>query len=161
MFDWSRILPPKRNDYQGSKLSFYFLIGLGCIFSFRGCVHYFAPDGGSGIIAGMPLETYSEGAVQVIINSFGVYGIGHLLEAAVVWLVVFRYRSLIPLIYVFVLCSQTLGVALLMAKPLPVVPPGQIAIYVMLPLSALFFLLSIKKPVTASSLASAAQETHA
>ena len=165
MFDWSRVLPPKRNDYEGHPLAFYFLIALGCIFTFRGCVHYFAPDGGSGIIAGFPLETYSDGAVQAIINSFGVYGIGHLLEAAIVWLVLFRYRSLIPLVYAFVLCHNLLGVALLAAKPLPVVPPGQVGIYVLLPLTALFFLLSIRKPAVTSDVAGAtaspAQETQA
>jgi hypothetical protein len=149
MFKWSTILPPARNDYAGSKLALYFLILLGCMFTFRGCVHYFAPDGGSGIIAGIPLETYSAGAVQAIINSFGVYGIGHLLEAVIVWLVVVRYRSLIPLTYAFVLCSQLLGIALLSAKPLPVIPPGQIAVYVLLPVTCAFFLLSIR--ITASS----------
>jgi hypothetical protein len=86
------------------------------MFTFRGCVHYFAPDGGSGIIAGIPLETYSEGAVKTIVNSFGVYGIGHLLEAA-----------------------------LLAMKPLPVVPPGQIGVYVLLPVTSAFFLLSIRR----------------
>ena len=165
MFDWSTILPPKRNDYAGNQLAFYYLILLGCIFTFRGCVHYFAPDGGSGIIAGIPLETYSPGAVQAIINGFGVYGIGHLLEAAIVWLVVFRYRSLIPLAYAFVLCSQLLAVALLAAKPLPVVPPGQIGVYVLLPITFLFFLLSVRKPAAAleraGAIARAAQETHA
>ena len=108
---------------------------------------------------------YSDGAVQAIINSFGVYGIGHLLEAAIVWLVLFRYRSLIPLVYAFVLCGNLLGVALLAAKPLPVVPPGQVGIYVLLPLTALFFLLSIRKPAATSDVtgatASAAQETQA
>jgi hypothetical protein len=126
------------------------------MFTFRGCVHYFAPDGGSGIIAGMPLETYSDSAVQVIINSFGVYGIGHLLEAAMVWLIVARYRSLIPLAYAYIVCSQILGVALLAAKPLPVVPPGQIAIYILLPLTFMFFLLSIRKPAAATDPAGAA-----
>ena len=165
MFDGSTILPPARNEYEGSKLAFYFLILIGCIFTFRGCVHYFAPDGGSGIIAGLPLETYSEGAVQAIINGFGVYGIGHLLEAVIVWLVVVRYRRLIPLTYAFVLCSQVLGVALIAVKPLPVVPPGQIAAYVMLPVTSVFFLLSVWKPAAASDPAGAASraahETHA
>jgi membrane-associated phospholipid phosphatase len=165
MFDWSSILPPKRNDYAGSNLAYYFLILLGCMFTFRGCVHYFSADGGSGIIAGIPLETYPAGAVQVIINSFGVYGIGHLLEAAIVWLVIFRYRSLIPLVFAFVFCSQLLGVALIAVKPLPVVPPGQIAVYVMLPLTAVFFGLSIRKRAATSDAArvarNTAQETHA
>ena len=149
MYDWSTILPPARNEYGGSRLSFYFLILLGCMFTFRGCVHYFAPDGGSGIIAGIPLETYSAGAVKTIVNSFGVYGIGHLLEAALVWLVIVRYRSLIPLTFAFIVCTQLLAVALLAMKPLPVVPPGQIGVYVLLPVTSAFFLLSIRRAVPA------------
>ncbi len=101
---------------------------------------------GGGIIAGLPLETFSEGAVQSIVNSFGVYGIGHLQEAVVVWLVVFRYRQLIPLVLAFLLASQALGVVLLAWKPLPVTPPGEIAVHFLLPLSLGFFLLSIKAP---------------
>jgi len=145
IFDWSTILPPVRNQYSGSKLSLYFLVLIGCIFTFRGCVHYFAPDGGSGSIAGIPIDTYSEGAVKTIINSFGVYGIGHLLEAAIVWMVIIRYRSLIPLTYAFIWVSQVLGFALMSIKPLPVVPPGQIGIYLMLPLVSIFLLLSIRR----------------
>jgi hypothetical protein len=150
MFDWSIVLPAKRNEYGGSKLAFYFLILLGCMFTFRGCVHYFAPDGGSGTIAGIPLESYSAGAVQAIVNSFGVYGIGHLLEAVIVWLVLFRYRSLIPITYAFILSSQILGAVLLSVKPLPVTPPGQIGVYVLLPLTSVFFLLSIRKSAMAT-----------
>ena len=78
-------------------------------------------------------------------NRFAFYGIGHLLEAALVWLVIVRYRSLIPLTYAFILCSQILAFNLLRVKPLPVVPPGQIGIYVLLPLIAVLFLLSIRK----------------
>lgn len=151
MFDWSTILPPVRNEYAGSRLSFYFLILIGCMFTFRGCVHYFAPDGGSGIIAGIPLETYSEGAVQTIINGFGAFGIGHLLEAAIVWLIIVRYRSLIPLTYAYIVCSQLLALALLISKPLPVVPPGQVGVYVLLPVTSVLFLLSIRKADTAQN----------
>jgi hypothetical protein len=165
VFDWSVALPPKRNEYSGSKLALYFLVVLGCMFTFRGCVHYFAPDGGSGIIAGIPLDAYPAGAVQTIINSFGVYGIGHLLEAAIVWLVIVRYRSLIPITYVFILSSQILGAVLLSVKPLPVVPPGQIGVYVLLPLSSLFFLLSIRRSAKAVEWSAerpgAARESHA
>lgn len=140
----STILPPRNNRYEGSKVALYYLVLLGCMFTFRGSVHYFAPDGGSGIIAGIPLETYPKGAVQAIINSFGVYGIGHLLEAVIVWLVVFRYRALIPITLAFVLASQVLGVVLITMKPLPVIPPGQIAVYVLVPISLAAFLLSIR-----------------
>ncbi|MFQ5745471.1 MAG: hypothetical protein ACE5HV_18105 [Acidobacteriota bacterium] len=159
MFDWSTGLPDKRNEYAGSELSLYALVLLGCMFSFRGSVHYFAPDGGSGIIAGIPLETYPAGAVQTIINGFGVYGIGHLMEAVIVWLVVFRYRSLIPITYAFIVCSQILGVVLISLKPLPVVPPGQIGVYVLLPVTSLLFLLSVRKSATAVDPAVGARST--
>ena len=52
-----------------------------------------------------------------------------------------------------------LAVALLAVNPLPVVTPGQIGIYIMFPLTALAFLLSIRQPTLGSNLAEAA--THA
>ena len=145
MFSWSTILPARRNDYDGSPLAFYFVCILALIFTFRGCVHYFAADGGSGIIAGIPLETYPAGAVQTIINHAGVFGIGHLIEASLTWFVVFRYRSLIPFLLSIVLVTQVLGTFLFFWKPLPVIPPGQVGIYITLPLTFVIFLLSIKK----------------
>ena len=145
MFNWSTILLQPNNNYLGSKISLYFLVILACMFTFRGCVHYFAPDGGSGIIAGIPLETYPEGAVQTIITSFGTYGIYHLVEAVLAWLIIFRWRILIPIFLLYLLVTQFLGIALLVVKPLPVIPPGQTAVYVLFPLTFIFFLLSVKK----------------
>jgi hypothetical protein len=43
-----------------------------------------------------------------------------------------------------------------MAKPLPAVPPGQIGVYVLLPVTSVLFLLSIRKPATAQNRASEA-----
>ena len=147
MFNWSSVLPEINNEYLGSKLSLYFLVLLACMFTFRGIVHYFAPDGGSGIIAGIPLESYSEGATEAIVTSFGVYGIYHLLEAAMAWLIILRYRALVPLFFLYILTSQLLGTILITVKPLPVVPPGQTAVYIIFPLTFIFFLLSIKKNI--------------
>ena len=89
MFNWSTVLPQPNNNYSGSKISLYYLVLLACIFTFRGCVHYFAPDGGNGIIAGIPLETYSEGAQQTINTFSGVFGKYHLMEAVLAWLIIF------------------------------------------------------------------------
>lgn len=145
MFNWSTILPPVQNDYQGHPLAFYFLILIGIKDVFRSCVHTFAPDGGSGIIAGIPLATYSEGAVMAIINSFAVYGIVQLFMAAVLWIVILRFRIWIPLMYFLMILNHVLAVVILEFKPLPVVPPGQVGTYILLPLTFLFFLLSIKR----------------
>ena len=145
MFNWSTVLPQPNNNYLGSKISLYYLVLLACMFTFRGCVHYFAPDGGSGMIAGIPLETYPEGAVQAIITGFGVYGKYHLAEAVLAWLIVFRWRTLIPIFLFFVAINQLLGIILITVKPLPVIPPGQIAAYVLFPITLVAFLLSIRQ----------------
>ena len=145
MFNWSIILPQPNNSYSGSKISLYYLVLLSCMFTFRGVVHYFVPDGGSGIIAGIPLETYPEGAVQSIITGFGVYGIYHLMEAVLAWLTIFRWRALIPIFLLFVGINQLMGIILITMKPLPVIPPGQIGVYLLFPITLVAFLLSIRQ----------------
>ena len=145
MLNWSTVLPQPNNSYSGSKVSLYYLVLLSCMFTFRGVVHYFVPDGGSGIIAGLPLETYSEGAVQSIITGFGVYGKYHLIQAVLAWLIVFRWRTLIPIFLLVVGIDQLLGIILITVKPLPVIPPGQISVYLLFPITLVAFLLSIRQ----------------
>ncbi|MEZ5502981.1 MAG: hypothetical protein R3E50_10095 [Halioglobus sp.] len=145
MFNWSSILPPPANGYRGHPLALYFLVLLALRKTFAGAVHYFAADGGSGTIAGIPLQDYPDGAVMAIVNSFGVYGIGHLLEALLLWLVILRYRVLIPLAYLLSLCAEVLAVFLLHYKPLPVLPPGEVGVYILAPLTLVFLLLSIRE----------------
>ena len=145
MFNWSTILPKPNNSYSGSKISLYYLVLLSCMFTFRGVVHYFLPDGGSGIIAGIPLKTYPEGAAQSIITGFGIYGIYHLMEAVLAWLTIFRWRALIPIFLLFVGINQLMGIILLTMKPLPVIPPGQIGVYLLFPITLVAFLLSIRQ----------------
>ena len=146
----SSLLPPVQNAYRGSPYSLYFLVVIGLLDTLRSCVHYFAPDGGSGIIAGLPLESYSHDAVMTIVNAFGVFGIGHILQTILLWTVVFRCREWIPFMYLLLFVGKLLGVVLFIWKPLPVVPPGQVGIYLMLPLIFGFMLLSIREKETSS-----------
>ena len=145
MFNWSTVLPQPNNSYSGSKVSLYYLVLLSCMFTFRGCVHYFAPDGGNGIIAGIPLETYSEGAVQVINTHAGNFGRYHLIEAALAWLIIFRWRVLIPIFFLYLGIIELLGIILITWKPLPVTPPGEIGAYLLFPITLVVFLLSIRQ----------------
>ena len=145
MFNWSTILPQPNNSYSGSKISLYYLVLLSCMFTFRGVVHYFVPDGGSGIIAGIPLETYPEGAVQTLNTFAGVSGKYHLMEAVLAWLIIFRWRALIPIFLLFVGINQLMGIILITMKPLPVIPPGQIGVYLLFPITLVAFLLSIRQ----------------
>ena len=145
MFNWSTILPQPNNNYSGSKISLYYLVLLACMFTFRGCVHYFAPDGGNGIIAGIPLETYPQGAVQTINTFAGVFGKYHLMEAVLAWLIIFRWRALIPIFFLYLVIIGILGLILINWKPLPVTPPGEIGAYILFPITLAAFLLSIRQ----------------
>ena len=48
------IFPPSTNaDYRGAKVSAWFLMLAGVLEFIPGCIHYFLPDGGAGVIGGV------------------------------------------------------------------------------------------------------------
>lgn len=66
-----------------------------------------------------------------------------------VYLVVyFRYRSLIPFMYLLLLVEYSGRIMIGFVKPLEVLhtPPGAIADYIMVPLAILMLFLSLKRP---------------
>jgi len=62
----------------------------------RSCIHLLAPDGGAGSIAGMNLEM---AGADGIVFSFALWGSAQLIYALIQLVVVFRYRSLVPFMY--------------------------------------------------------------
>jgi len=139
----SRIFPKiADNHYTGSKIALYIFMLLSFISMGRSLVHFLAPDGGAGSVAGIDLSQGSEN----IIFAFGLWGLSQILYAFIQLVVAFRYRSLIPLFYL-ILFMETLGRMAVGAMKPPVLlhgaPPGGIANYVLLPLSIVMFILSI------------------
>ncbi len=138
------ILLPARadNSLRGSKLPFYALILIAAIGTIRSCIHIFSPDGGAGSIAGMDLSVTGAGEV---IFAFALWGSEQLIYALLQWLVIFRYRSLIPLMWVVQLL-EILG-RMLVGRIKPVTfahtPPGQFGNYIILVLSVLMLTLSL------------------
>jgi hypothetical protein len=101
------VLLPVRADnvIRGSRLPLYLFILIASIGLVRSCIHIFAPDGGAGSIAGMNLEA---GGAREIIFSFALWGSAQLIYALLQWVVILRYRSLIPLM-LSVQLLETLG----------------------------------------------------
>jgi hypothetical protein len=138
------ILLPARadNTIRGSNIPLYLLMLVAFIGVVRSCIHIFAPDGGAGSIAGMNLNV--TGANEVIF-AFALWGGTQLIYALLQWLIILRYRSLVPLMW-FVQLLETLG-RMLVGKLKPVTfshtPPGayQNYIYIVLALSMLGFSL--------------------
>ncbi len=130
------------NRLRGSQAPFYLLILAAAVGTVRSLIHIFAPDGGAGSIAGMNLTV--SGADEVIF-AFALWGSEQLIVALLQWVVIFRYRSLIPLMWVFVLL-EILG-RMLVGRLKPVsfahTPPGAIGNYAFLVLSLLMLAVSL------------------
>jgi hypothetical protein len=137
------LLPTKAdNVIRGSKIPFYLFILIAIIGVVRSCIHIFSSDGGAGSIAGMNLAV--TGANEVIF-AFALWGAEQLIYALLQWVVILRYRSLIPLMW-GVQFLETLG-RMLVGRIKPVTfthtPPGSYQNYIYLILAVLMLALSL------------------
>lgn len=108
-----QIFPHKvDNTYSGHKLGLYFFFLITLVTIGRSCVHIFAADGGAQSIATIPLDTYSEGGAEAVIFIFAQWGIAQLMVGFMYLLVAWRYRRLIPLMYVFLFFEWSSRIAL-------------------------------------------------
>jgi hypothetical protein len=88
------ILPPSTNRaYRGSPLAAWYLTFAGIMTVVPGAIHYFLPDGGAGVIAGMDLSTRRE----VILAMFAWVGAVQIPQGFAEILVSLRYRPLVPI----------------------------------------------------------------
>ena len=67
------------------------------------------------------------------------------MEAVLAWLIIFRWRALIPIFFLYLVIIGILGLILINWKPLPVTPPGEIGAYILFPITLAAFLLSIRQ----------------
>jgi hypothetical protein len=77
----------------------------------------FLPDGGAQSIATIPLDAYSTGASAAVIGMFAQWGLTQLMFGLLYVLVLWRYQSLIPLMWLFVLFEWTGRLLLGFLKP--------------------------------------------
>lgn len=130
------------NTIRGKKLPYYMFAFFAVVSAVRSCIHTFAPDGGAGSIAGMNLAV---AGADGIIFAFALWGSSQLLFAFIQLLVAFRYRSLVPMMYLMLIAEVLLRKLVYFMKPVTFAhtPPGAVANQVLLPLAALMFVLSL------------------
>ena len=143
------LFPAVEKRYPGSLWAVYFLGLLTVLSTARSLVHVFAPDGGAGSIAGIALHVAGG---PNIVALFGQWGASQLVLALVQWLVLVRYRFLVPAMLALVACEQLLRLLSGALKPLQVAtpPPGTYGTYLVLPLTLLFLWLSLRPVAPAS-----------
>jgi len=113
------------NTIRGWKLPLYILIVVAVIGAVRSFIHILSPDGGAGSIAGMDLTVSGAGEV---VFAFALWGSEQLIYVILQWIVIGRYRSLVPLMWI-VQFLETLGRVMVgQIKPVTFAhtPPGAI-----------------------------------
>ncbi len=137
------LLPSRAdNSLRGSKIPLYFLILLAAIGLVRSCIHIFSPDGGAGSIAGMDLS--GSGANEVIF-AFALWGGEQLIYALLQWVVILRYRALVPLMWLVQILETLARILPGQLKPVTFshTPPGAYQNYIYLVLAVLMLALAL------------------
>jgi hypothetical protein len=102
------LFPPSTNaGYRGAPVAAYGLVLAGLLELIPGLIHYFLPDGGAGVIAGLDLGTRR----QTIIALFAWFGSVQIPFALLLIVIGLRYRTLVPLgLLAFVLARLLMAV---------------------------------------------------
>ena len=142
MRDIHSILPEDTGTYRGDPWVPTFLVLLSVVATARSVIHIARHDGGAASIAGIDIDV--EGG-QNLVAIFAQWGLVQLLNAAIGWIVLTRYRGLIPLILLISLVENIGRIAIGRSKPLKVAkpPPGHYGSLVVIPLLAAAFWRSL------------------
>ena len=134
------------NDYKGNKIPLYLFYLITPYTIIRSLIHIFSPDGGAQSIATIPLHLYPENASDTIIHLFAEWGLSQLLFGLLYIVVLIKYKSLIPLMYLFLIMEYSIRLFLGFYKPfvLEGVSPGGVGNYFLVPLFVVMFILSIQ-----------------
>lgn len=113
------ILPPQaNNDYRGGALPFYGFCLLTAASLFSSTVHFLKDDSGVNSIASIIVFEGSPDPNTVIYMFSAVGGITQMLFVMLYGLVLWRYRSLIPLMLGFMALEVLFGLAVGVMHPL-------------------------------------------
>ena len=140
----SILLPSDARDYKGPQFARWAAMAFLVIVTVRSLIHVLAPDGGAESIA--TIDTTVEGGSNII-AIFGQWGAIQLLLAAVLWVLLLRYRGLTPLVLlVFVLEPLLRGLAGSL-KPIETVgtAPGAALNWVVVPVMVVLLILSLRE----------------
>ncbi|HYI11229.1 MAG TPA: hypothetical protein VEK57_19390 [Thermoanaerobaculia bacterium] len=115
----NRIFPERiDNHYRGHKLALWFFVPVTLMKIGISMVHIFYADGGGQSISKMPLDAYPAGATQNVVALYARMGVDQLILGLLFVLVLFRYRAMIPLMYLVAVTHYIALKAIASAKPI-------------------------------------------
>ena len=96
----SRLLPHDPSSYLGAMIAFWLTALYLVVITVRSCIHLFSADGGAQTIA--TIDTGVAGGANII-AVFAQWGATQLLLALLLWVLLLRYRGLLPLVIMILL----------------------------------------------------------
>jgi len=130
----NKILPKVAdNDYNGHPIALWFFYLITIVTIVRSCIHIFKDDGGAQSIATIPLDSYTNGGADAVIFIFAYWGLSQLMFGLLQGVVALKYKSLIPLMYLFLLFEYVarFGIPLFKSIETTGQAPGGVANYVL------------------------------
>jgi len=113
--DVSRLLPRDPSSYIGAMIAFWLTALYLLAITVRSCIHLFSADGGAQSIA--TIDTRVAGGANIV-AIFGQWGATQLLLALLLWVLLLRYRGLLPLVVLVLLVEPVLRALSGHLKPL-------------------------------------------
>jgi hypothetical protein len=141
----SNLFPETDRDYIGPRSAFILFVVISIVSTIRSLIHIFFADGGASSIAGISIDVQGG---KNIVAIFGQWGASQLILALMYWLVIIRYRFLVPAMLGLTFVEQLLRLGVGRIKPLVEVtgtPPGAIGSLILLPLTAIALWISLQE----------------
>ena len=101
MFNFSLLPESVTNKFSGSKIALWGFVAFVALMTWRSIIHMFFEEYGLHGIANFIVFNGDPDPNPVIYRFFSLWGLEQLIICALCWIVIFKYRSLIPLMYLF------------------------------------------------------------
>jgi hypothetical protein len=134
------------NHFPGHKIALWLLYPITLMTIARSLIHMFRSDGGAQSIATIPLDSFTAAGSTSLIAIFAQWGLSQLLMGGLFALVLFRYRSMIPLMYLLILIEYAGRIGIGAMKPIVTIgtPPGGPGSTVMVGIAMICLFLSMR-----------------
>ncbi len=142
----NRIFPEHiDNHYRGHKFALWLFYPITFMNVAIALVAIFSKDGGASA-DGIPLDTFGSGGAQTVLAVVALLGLSKLLLGSLFALALFRYRAMIPLMYVLIVVDYLGHKEILLMKPIVRVgtPSGGFVTAALFALSIIGLVLSLR-----------------
>lgn len=140
--DLTALFPVNPSISSSPALAWWFAVLYLCLITVRSLIHMFTPDGGAQSIATIDLSVAGGANIVAI---FGQWGAIQLLLALLLWVLLLRYRGLVPLVLLVFILEPPLRALEGHLKPVVTegVAPGEAFNWAVVPILVAVFLLSL------------------